>query len=537
MADRVFFCYAREDQGFAIPLAKELKRRGIGVWLDQWDIPAEADWDKTIDQALRDCDRLLIVLSPASVQSGEVRGELREALDLGKHILPVLYRPCEIPRQLRVIQFVDFSGREADREGAINKLVSACRGDAEEIQLVQTAPAPKPRNLSGAARLRSFVIRPKVLAAVLAIALAGIVWYVLGTKAEERRRMNSAALSPNGSYLAAATGQGLGVGIARVWDVNSGRQLARFTTKEGPFWVVAWSPKGNSLAIGDHEGRIRTYDAETWKLSHELEGPRSYIQFIAWSPDGSDLATGDDSGTVWAWDAANGKPLFHKSPHSKNIDAAAWSADGRRLATASWDNTIAIVDGRSGELLARLQGHTSNVNAVAWSPDGKWIASGSLGNPYLIVWDVSSRQPRTLEGHQNAVERVAWSSDGGYMASASKDNTVQIWGGRAFNNVGRFNLHGTFNSGESLAWSKNRNELASGDDANVWILSPLGEAVKKFTGYSKESYSSIEMGGWSIDGKRLAAFRTGEGAKVWDIATGNPVSSFRVSFFEAITGH
>ena len=207
-----------------------------------------------------------------------------------------------------MIQFVDFSGREADREGAINKLVSACRGDAEEIQLVQTAPAPKPRNLSGAARLRSFVIRPKVLAAVLAIALAGIVWYVLGTKAEERRRMNSAALSPNGSYLAAATGQGLGVGIARVWDVNSGRQLARFTTKEGPFWVVAWSPKGNSLAIGDHEGRIRTYDAETWKLSHELEGPRSYIQFIAWSPDGSALATGDDTGTVWAWDAANGNP-------------------------------------------------------------------------------------------------------------------------------------------------------------------------------------------------------------------------------------
>jgi hypothetical protein len=57
-----------------MPLARELKERGVGVWLDQWDIPAEADWDKTIDQALRDCDRLLIVLSPASVQSGEVRG-------------------------------------------------------------------------------------------------------------------------------------------------------------------------------------------------------------------------------------------------------------------------------------------------------------------------------------------------------------------------------------------------------------------------------------------------------------------------------
>ncbi|HMJ60258.1 MAG TPA: TIR domain-containing protein, partial [Bryobacteraceae bacterium] len=42
MGDRVFFCYAREDQGFAVPLAQELKEQGVGVWLDQWDIPAAA---------------------------------------------------------------------------------------------------------------------------------------------------------------------------------------------------------------------------------------------------------------------------------------------------------------------------------------------------------------------------------------------------------------------------------------------------------------------------------------------------------------
>jgi hypothetical protein len=289
MGDRVFFCYAREDQGFAIPLAQKLRDRGVGVWLDQWDIPAEADWDKSIDQALSDCDRLLIVLSPASVKSGEVRGELREALDLGKPLLPVLYRPCEIPRQLRVIQFVDFSGLEADHPDALNKLVHACRGEAEEANPIEIAPAPEARKLHRVAWLRSSGTRFKVVAAAVAILLAAIAWYALGTKAEERRRMNSAALSPDGSYLAAATGQGSGVGIARIWDVNSGREIHRFTTKEGPFWVVAWSPKGNSLAVGDHEGKIRTYEAGTWKLSHELDGPRSFIKFIAWSPDGTAL--------------------------------------------------------------------------------------------------------------------------------------------------------------------------------------------------------------------------------------------------------
>ena len=327
MGDRVFFCYAREDQGFAVPLAQELKERGVGVWLDQWDIPAEADWDKTIDKALRDCDRLLIVLSPASVKSGEVRGELRAALDLGKPILPVLYRPCEIPRQLRLIQFVDFSAREADHKDALNKLLSACRGDAEEVKPIPSTPAVEARKLPGMARLRSLGTRYKVLAAALVMVLAVISWHALSTNVEERQRMNGAALSPNGSYLAAAAGQGSGVGTVRIWDVNSGRQLHLFTTKEGPFWVVAWSPKGNSLAIGDHEGKIRTYETGTWKLSNELEGPRSFIQFIAWSPDGRVLATGDDTGTLWAWDTT-GKRLFRSSPHSKSLAAAAWIASG-----------------------------------------------------------------------------------------------------------------------------------------------------------------------------------------------------------------
>jgi WD40 repeat protein len=192
------------------------------------------------------------------------------------------------------------------------------------------------------------------------------------------------------------------------------------------------------------------------------------------------------------------------------------------------------VDGQNGDLLKRLKGHASYVNTVAWSPDGKWIASRSLENPYLIVWDASGR-PRTLEGHGSSVERVGWSRDGNYLASASKDNSVQVWDGRAFNNVGRFNLQGSFNSGESLAWSKEENRLAAGDEANVWILTPQGDAAQKFAGYSKDPYSSIEIGGWSRDGKRLAGFRTGEGAKVWDIATGSLVGSFRVNFFDAIT--
>jgi len=124
-ADHVFICYAREDQGFVLELAGNLKQQGVPVWVDVWDIPVSANWDQAIDDALYDCAQFLIVLSPAAVESREVRGELRTALDEGKPIVPVLYQQCRIPRQLRLIQYADFVSRPSNDEVALAQVLNA----------------------------------------------------------------------------------------------------------------------------------------------------------------------------------------------------------------------------------------------------------------------------------------------------------------------------------------------------------------------------------------------------------------------------
>jgi formylglycine-generating enzyme required for sulfatase activity len=125
MGDHVFICYARQDQDFVLKLAANLKERGARVWLDQWDIPPGDDWDLTIDNALYDCAQFLIVLSPTAIASREVRGELRTALDENKPIVPVLYQTCRIPRQLRLIQHVDFTACGPDDGAALGQVLDA----------------------------------------------------------------------------------------------------------------------------------------------------------------------------------------------------------------------------------------------------------------------------------------------------------------------------------------------------------------------------------------------------------------------------
>jgi hypothetical protein len=106
----IFISYARKDQEFVLKLAGDLRQRGVDIWLDQDEIEAGSDrWDDQVEAALAACPKFLIVLSPASVESQNVKDELGFALDERKPIFPILYQQCTIPFRVRRFQRFDFT--------------------------------------------------------------------------------------------------------------------------------------------------------------------------------------------------------------------------------------------------------------------------------------------------------------------------------------------------------------------------------------------------------------------------------------------
>jgi hypothetical protein len=116
MAGLVFVSYAREDAGLILPLARALLHHGADLWVDQLRISPGANWDKSVEDALYRCAKMLLFLSPAAVASEEVLSELRVALNERKPVVPVLCQPCRIPRQLLLIQYVDLTGCQPGTE-------------------------------------------------------------------------------------------------------------------------------------------------------------------------------------------------------------------------------------------------------------------------------------------------------------------------------------------------------------------------------------------------------------------------------------
>jgi photosystem II stability/assembly factor-like uncharacterized protein len=109
-AQTAFISYSREDSEFALKLAEDLKAAGAAVWLDQLDIAPGQRWAQAVQNALNDCPRMLVILSPSSASSTNVDDEVSFALEEKKTVIPVLHRDCKIPFRLRPFQFVDFRG-------------------------------------------------------------------------------------------------------------------------------------------------------------------------------------------------------------------------------------------------------------------------------------------------------------------------------------------------------------------------------------------------------------------------------------------
>jgi hypothetical protein len=59
-----FFSYSRDDFGFALRLAEDLKAARANVWMDQLDIKPGMPWDPAVESAVTDCPQMLVILSP-----------------------------------------------------------------------------------------------------------------------------------------------------------------------------------------------------------------------------------------------------------------------------------------------------------------------------------------------------------------------------------------------------------------------------------------------------------------------------------------
>jgi hypothetical protein len=107
----IFVSYAREDRDFAGQVTRRLREFNRSPWQDQRNLRAGRNWQTSIDDALRDAEAIVVVLSPHATRSQYVAYEWAFALGAGVLVIPVLYKHTPLHPKLSTIEYVDFTER------------------------------------------------------------------------------------------------------------------------------------------------------------------------------------------------------------------------------------------------------------------------------------------------------------------------------------------------------------------------------------------------------------------------------------------
>ena len=117
----VFISYARPDQAVAEAVEAFLTAAGVRVFRDTSAIREGANWDITIETALRDCQRMVLLLSAASMPyRKEVHREWFYFDQTRKPIYPLYIAECDLHSRLYAYNYVD---ARADLQGALARLL------------------------------------------------------------------------------------------------------------------------------------------------------------------------------------------------------------------------------------------------------------------------------------------------------------------------------------------------------------------------------------------------------------------------------
>ena len=352
------------------------------------------------------------------------------------------------------------------------------------------------------------------------------------------------AVSPDGTYLAAATKIGL-------WwyELATMQPIALWDRERGMLGAITISLDGRLAATGNWDGVIKVWDIQRSTCITKIvrSGVKSRmgtaaIPSLAFSPDNQHLAaTGFRDEIVYTWDPRTGTPLatFHeperetRSSSPSHPRPVAFSPDSRLLActaagTTDGPDVVLVWDVVTGERIACLTEQPSFVRSLCFSPCGQTLAIGS-DKGTVQVWNVKSWEQDGVYQNYDATARmsVCYSQEGilHTLENVLEKNTIVVW------DVERHEKHYTYVEKEweierALFSSSSHFVVAGGKEWAVWA--PGDTKPRKLPHLHVGFPSSVAF---SQDGKKVAAGFVWYGSTLlWDIANPmQPPTFFKIS--------
>ncbi|BBE08560.1 WD40 repeat-containing protein [Mycoavidus cysteinexigens] len=293
-----------------------------------------------------------------------------------------------------------------------------------------------------------------------------------------------------------------------------------FLQEESEVFCCAYSPDGETFALGLKNHGINVYTTSNWKNLWTLQAHNEAVTKVVYSPKKGQLASSSWDKTVRLWDITTGSALQILSGHKVAVYSIAYSPNGNQIASGSGDATVRIWDVETGALLCALSGHGNLVSSVAYSPKKEKQLASSSHDKTVRIWDGETGvMLQNLRGHSKEVSRISYSPTGVQLASCSDDGTVRLWDVETGTCQYTFNLSNHGDPIWSIAYSPCGTELASGSGTGIVYLLDVETSFCRqiLKGHLGGIYSVM----YSPNGAQLASVGPDKTVRLWDVKIGS----------------
>ncbi|KAG1893947.1 WD40-repeat-containing domain protein [Suillus fuscotomentosus] len=206
----------------------------------------------------------------------------------------------------------------------------------------------------------------------------------------------------------------------------------------GAVFSISLSPDGKKVASGSEDDGVRLWDMDTGKVVKKFTGHTDGVKSVCWSPDGGRVVSGSDDETFRVWDVESSDTmtvLILAPKMRKEKDDFIWavcdySPDEDMIATGGDNYGLKIWDSNTGELLKTLDRH-GGAWCLTWTSDAL-IAGGYSINRIrkfdVPTWtEIAVLEHKPIQNKFNRVNGITLSPNERILASVSENKTAQLW--------------------------------------------------------------------------------------------------------------
>lgn len=244
-------------------------------------------------------------------------------------------------------------------------------------------------------------------------------------------RVYDIAYSPDGKWMATASGDPGQSGSARLWfaEPNGGGKPVRDLVETSDcVFAVAFSPDSKLIAAAGADRAIRVWEVESGKELVLIEDHADWIFDLAFSPDGKRLASASRDKTSKVFDVVKKESIVTFPGHAEVVYTVSFGPDGKTIASGGGDNKIRIWNpDNDGKQVREIGGFGGPVFKIQYTPDGKQLIACGSDKTIRVFNPADGASVRTLSGHADWIYTFAISSDGTRLASGSWDGELRLW--------------------------------------------------------------------------------------------------------------